>query len=119
MTVQPGLCLTWLEPKLLVFSCIISNRIFEEAVLYCQEIVKTGSELLNDKQRESWKSLNDTERQQSATAIIVSMETMALEVAATIDEPMTFASSEDNICESVYDSSTTLRFIILFLQKAN
>ena len=63
--------------------------------------MKTGSELLNDKQRESWKNLNDTERQQSATAIIVSMETMALEVAATIDEPMTFASSEDNICKSL------------------
>ena len=79
--------------------------------------MKTGSELLNDKQRESWKSLNDTERQQSATAIIVSMETMALEVAATIDEPMTFASSEDNICESVYDFSTMLRLSFYFYKK--
>ena len=56
---------------------------------------------MDNKQRESWKNLNDTERQQSATAIIVSMETMALEVAATIDEPMTIATSEDNICKFV------------------
>ena len=61
--------------------------------------MKTGSELLKKEQKDSWKNLNVTERQQSATAIIVSMETIALEVAATIEKPMTIASSEDNICK--------------------
>lgn len=73
----------------------------EKVQSFTKEIVKTGSELLNKKQQESWKNLNATERQQSATAIIVSMETMALEVAATLDEPMTIASTEDNILMEV------------------
>lgn len=73
----------------------------EKVHSFTKEICKTGSELLNKKQQESWKNLNATERQQSATAIIVSMETMALEVAATINEPMTIASSEDNILMEV------------------
>lgn len=60
-------------------------------------MVKSGSELLDNKQHESWKSLDAEDRKKSATSLIVSLEQMALEVAATIEESETLSSVEQNL----------------------
>lgn len=62
-----------------------------------QNLVKSGSGLLNETQRKSWNDLEPEQREKSATSLIVSLEQMALEVAATIDKPETVTSTEQNI----------------------
>lgn len=60
-------------------------------------MVKSSSGLLNASQQGSWRNLQPEERKKSATSLIVSLEQMALEVAATIDKSETVSSAEENI----------------------
>ncbi|XP_045158633.2 adhesion G protein-coupled receptor L1-like isoform X1 [Mercenaria mercenaria] len=73
----------------------------EKVHSFTKEIVKSGSGLLNNTQQQSWKGLRSEERKKAATSLIISLEQMALEVAATIDKHETVASAEQNIVMEV------------------
>ncbi|XP_052775573.1 adhesion G protein-coupled receptor L2-like isoform X2 [Mya arenaria] len=68
---------------------------------FSKAIVKSGSSLLDQTQHSSWQLLDSKTRKQSATWLIVSLEQMALEVAATINTEETVSSSELNIVMEV------------------
>jgi len=67
------------------------------ALLYSQAMLKSGSGLLSSSQMSSWRRMSAATRSESATALIVSLEQTAMEVAATIDLGDTVSSPEENI----------------------
>ncbi|KAL4235754.1 G-protein coupled receptor 2 [Mactra antiquata] len=73
----------------------------EKIQSFTKNLVKSGSGLLNETQLKSWHSLDPMEQKKSATSLIVSLEQMALEVAATIDKPETVTTTEQNIVMEV------------------
>ncbi|XP_052257058.1 adhesion G protein-coupled receptor L3-like isoform X2 [Dreissena polymorpha] len=66
-----------------------------------KEIVKSTSSLLDSSQSKSWQTLDSSTRKMSATSLIVSLEQMALEVAATLNTSDSISSCEQNIVMEV------------------
>ncbi|KAK3090794.1 hypothetical protein FSP39_014692 [Pinctada imbricata] len=64
---------------------------------FSKEMVTTGSNLLSNKQKESWKELPSAERSQIATSITVNMEETGFEIAANLAVNESVISEGENI----------------------
>lgn len=63
-----------------------------------QDIAKTGSNILSEKQSTSWEELPDDNKTQVAASFLVSMETTGFHIADNMEEEESIVSSNENLC---------------------